>query len=93
MSASASASIASRGRGVDAPRSGDRRSEHLDAVVVLAEILDLARRAVGLGIALEVAVEPVHLALEERRSAAFAGAGNDLTRRLVDREEVGPVPR
>src|SRR5215471_931766 len=65
--------------------------ELLDAVLVGAQVLDLAAAPVGLLIALEVAEEADHLALEQRGAASPARAPDDLAGCLVDAEEVRPV--
>ena len=65
----------------------------LDAVVVLAVVLVLARRAIGLRIAFEMAEEADHLAFQQGRAAAFAGASDNLAGRLVDGEEIKCRPR
>ena len=65
--------------------------KELDAVIVGADILELALGAVGLRIALEMAMEANHLAFQERRAATFTGPLDDFTGRFVDGEEVGSV--
>ena len=67
--------------------------QDLDAVVVEADIVDLALAAVGLRIALEMTEEADHLAFQQRGSAAFAGPLDDLARRFVDGEEIRAVDR
>ena len=48
----------------------------------------LTRRPVGLRIPLEMAIEAVGLAFEQRRSPAFARPADDLARSLMNRKEV-----
>ena len=49
-------------------------AEYLEAILVGANVLELALAAISLGVAFEMAVEAHHLALEQRRAAAGPGA-------------------
>ena len=67
--------------------------EHLDAVLVDADVLKLALGAVGLLVALEVAEHADHLALEKGGATALAGPLDDFSRRFIHGEEVEAIDR
>src|SRR5436309_3461946 len=77
--------------GVEDPGVGDALHERREAVAGAPDLLHLAGAAVGLLVALEVAVVAQRLALQQRRAAARAGARDRLARRLVHGEEVEAV--
>src|SRR4029079_13990638 len=67
---------------------GDKR---LDAVAVGADVLDFSLAAISLLVAFKMAEETDHLALEQRRTAAFARSLDDLACRFINRKEIGAV--
>ena len=70
---------------------GHLGAEQLDAIVVLAVFLVFTGGAIGLCVAFEMAEEADHLAFHQRRTAALAGAPDNLASGFVDREEIEPV--
>src|SRR5436190_3586284 len=65
--------------------------EEGQAVLLVAQLLDLVLAAIGLGVALEMAVIAVELELQQRRAVAVAGPLDRLLRRLVHGEEIMAV--
>src|SRR5262249_50714588 len=67
------------------------RRKSLQAVLRLAQFLDLAGGAIGLLVPLKVAEEAHELRLDQTRAAPFARPLNGRARRLVDGEEIEPI--
>src|SRR3984957_4939074 len=63
----------------------------LQAIALLAQLLDLVLAAVELGVARMMAVEAAGIDLDRRRAAACAGALDSLTRGFMHLEEIVAV--